>query len=318
MATEPEFDEGDVQGDARYYQRAIIDRNTNLRKGESKMAVVLKSKGGSSSKIAPAKVAPAPKPNLSLPTKLSEPKTSMLDYSWLIYGEKKIGKTSLCAQFPGAFFLMCEPGGKGLRIFQKPVAKWTDLTGYLDLLEKGGHGFKTVVVDTVDKCYERCWEFMLKKLCIEHPHDENDFGKSWGLIEGEFVRQMTRLLNLPMGTVFISHAAEKEVKTLEGEKFDRIEPTMANQAKKFLTGIIDTWAYYGYAGGSRQLVLDGDDFIGAGTRLQENFRFTDGSRVRRIDMGSGPAEAFSQLREAFENKLEAPEPLKKKLTISKK
>ncbi len=284
------------------------------------MPVVMKAKGGAATPLARSKPTADTGPALALPKALSEPKTSLLDYSLLIYGEKKIGKTSLCAEFPGAFFLMCEPGGKSLRIFQKPVAKWRDFVGYVDLLEKGGHGFKTVVVDTVDKAYERCWEHMLIKLCITHPHDENDYGKSWGLIEAEFVKQMTRLLNLPLGVVFISHATEKKVKTLDGDEFERIEPTMQNQANKFLTGIIDTWAYYGYKDGTRQLVVDGDDYIGAGTRLQENFRHTDGTRVKRIPLGDSPKEAFAALQAAFANKLKAPAtaPAKTaKLTIKK-
>lgn len=283
------------------------------------MAVVLKSKGGDKSTPIARTAKPEAGPALALPSTLSEPKADLLDYSLLVYGEKKIGKTSLISQFPKAFFLMCEPGGKSLRIFQKPVAKWQDLVGYINLLEKGGHGFRTVVVDTVDKCYERCWEYMLVKLCITHPHDENDYGKSWGLIEAEFVRQMTRLLNLPMGVVFISHATEKKVKRLDGEEFDRIEPTMANQANKFLTGIIDTWAYYGYADGKRVLVLDGDDYIGAGTRLQENFRYTSGARIKRISLGNSPQEAFAALQAAFANKLVSPvaAPVKTKMTIKK-
>lgn len=281
------------------------------------MAIVMKAKGGGGK--APAPKAALPKRLLSLPSAASEPKKSMLDYSWLIYGEKKIGKTSLCAQFPEAFFLMCEPGGKSLRIFQRPVGHWSDLVGYVDLLEKGGHPFKTIVIDTVDKAYERCWEYMCKKLCIEHPHDENDFGKSWGQIEGEFVKQMTRILNLPMGAVFISHAVEKEVKNLLGEKFDRIQPTMANQANKFLTGVIDIWAYYGYDGSKRILQLAGNDYIGAGSRLEENFRRPDGGRVDKIPLGGSAKEAYANVVKAFENKLGAvaAAPVKKTLVIKK-
>ncbi len=90
-----------------------------------------------------------------------------------------------------------------------------------------------------------------------------------------------------------------------------------------MRSIIDTWAYYGYSDGTRQLVIDGDDYIGAGTRLQENFRYAmpHGGRVRRIDLGESPKEAYAALEAAFNNKLKAPvevAPKKKLLVVSSK
>ncbi len=43
-----------------------------------------------------------------LPTQRSQIAESLEDYSMLIYGQKKIGKTTLLAEFLEAFFLMFE------------------------------------------------------------------------------------------------------------------------------------------------------------------------------------------------------------------
>lgn len=271
------------------------------------MPIVRRPQGAPLAKPAarPAVARPAPL-QLALPTQRSAPKTNMLEYSWLIYGEKKIGKTSLCSQFPDALVLLFEPGGRALRLFKREVNLWSEFVGYIDLLLAGKHNFKTVVIDTVDQAYDRCFEHMCRKLCIEHPHDENDYGKSWGQIEGEFVKQINRLLNSKYGVVFISHAAEREVKTRSGEKFDRLMPTMSNQANKLLTAVVDIWAYYGYEGEDRVLQIRGDEHVACGSRLEENFNYADGSPIKQLGMGNSAKEAYANLCAAFANKLPAP------------
>jgi hypothetical protein len=261
------------------------------------------SAGGATAKLGVRVRAPALE--LSLPEERSVPSDNMLDYSWLIYGEKKIGKTSLCAQFPNAFFLMCEPGGRALRIFQRPVSAWPEFVGYVDMLlsKKSKHGFRTVVIDTIDQAYDRCFEHMCVKLMIEHPHDENDYGKSWGQIEAEFVHQINRLLQSDLGVVFISHAVTRKVETASGEKFDRLMPSMPGQALKFLTATVDIWAYYGYDGSKHVLRLRGNDYVSAGVRNEENFLHTDDSQVELVRMGNSSKEAFSNLQKAFKNEL---------------
>lgn len=241
---------------------------------------------------------------LSLPTKRSKPVQDMLQLSWLIYGAKKIGKTSMCARFPDAMCLMCEPGGKSLEIYQRPVPSWKHFTGYLDLLLEGKHNFKTVVIDTVDELYDRCFEHMCKKLVIEHPNDEKDYGKSWGLIGDEFVNQLKRLLESKLGVVLISHMKFADIEKPDGEIFKTIVPTVSNQGQKFLTAVIDIWACYKYVGEHRYLEVRGSDFIGAGVRTEKNFLHPKSKKpIRRIPMGNTADEAYHNLREAFFNRL---------------
>lgn len=245
---------------------------------------------------------------VELPTEPSIPSDNLLDYTMFIYGEKKIGKTSLAAQFPDTLFLMFEPGGKALRIFQTPVNNWAEFVAYVDLLE-ADQRFQTVVIDTVDIAYNMCFDAMCKRMGIAHPTDENDFGKSWGQIENEFVSQMTRLLNLPKGVLLISHSVEKEVKTRFGQRFNRVTPTVPTQAYRYLTGVVDIWAYYGYENQGRALTIAGNEYIEAGCRLEEHFLTTSGERVRKIPMGSSASEAYANLVSAFNNRQETPDGL---------
>lgn len=236
-----------------------------------------------------------------LPDKPSTPLQTLGGYTMLLYGEKKIGKTTLCAEFPGALFLMFEPGGKALRIFQEPMNSWLKFTRFVDLIIKD-EKFKTIVIDTVDFAYDDCLICECKKLGIEHPSDAG-WGKGWASVKSEFSRQIRKLLRSGKGVIFISHQREVEIETRSGKKFHRKTNTMTGQGKETIEGLIDIWANYDYVGEGRYLTVLGDDYIDAGNRCKENFKYTDGIKIRKIYMGNSPKEAYTNFINAFNNKL---------------
>lgn len=258
----------------------------------------------------------------ALPEELSEVSNNLWDYSILLFGEKKIGKTDLTAQAPRTFHLMFEPGGKAQRIFQRPVPTWKAFRGYLKNLKKDKgrtRRFDTVAVDTVDMMYLRCFEHMCQKLGMEHPADEA-YGKGWAAIKDEFLKGISDLLSLDKGVILISHAMDKKMKMRGGEEYDKVMPTLANQGREIAEGMVDLWFYYGYSGTARVLTIAGSESIGAGHRLKTNFRYSDGTPVREISMGDSAEEGYANLIAAFNNQMEAPVAEKKKtgVTILKK
>ncbi len=295
---------------------------------EEKQMPIVKRKmpaGNKNKKI--ARVSDGPVLDLTLPTERSTPSTRMGDYTTLLFGEKKIGKTSLTAQYPKTIHLMLEPGGKALTILQRPVGSWKEYLGYVKLLKKD-KSFATVSVDTADILYAYCFEYVTNKMGIDHPADEA-FGKGWKAIRDEFERGVMALINTGKGIMFISHATEREIKMRDGATYDRIQPTMAGQARDVLEGLVDLWFYYGYDGSRRTLTIQGSDHIGAGHRLENNFKTPDGAPVTEIDMGGSAAEGYANLVAAFQNKYtprkrkEDDEPTtvvkkKKKLSLKKK
>lgn len=284
------------------------------------MAIALKI--GSGDKPKPVK-APL---NLSLDTEENIPPADMRRYSWLLYGNKGIGKTSLASRFEGAFFLALEPGIKGLRVRGKPVPDWDHFVGYVDLLVKENDPKMTVVVDTVDLVYDHIYDWECKRLKIDSPRDENDFGATWRKIRKTFRQQVERLMLLPGGVVFISHDTEKEV-TLVGEagsfQTDRVQPTIAKQGLMEIEGIVDIVGYYGYDGNDRCLWLDGSQTRVAKCRPEEHFRVkgSPDKRVTRVPMGHTSQEAYNNLKKAFDNQqlteTAAPPKVKNKMTIGK-
>lgn len=244
------------------------------------------------------------KVTVSIPKRPSKVCTDFRLYSVLIHGEKKIGKTTMWAHEEGAFFLELDPIQLSLAIRQKHVPSWSHFVAYIDLLEENPSDVKTVIVDGVDIAYQLCFNWSCVKMAITHPHDENDYGKSWNFIRAEFETAMLRLLSLNeqgIATRFISHSKWAEVKTRGGGKVDKLIPFMTSQAEEVLNGRIDIWAAYTYDGNKRVLILEGSEEIGAGHRCDGRFLTPDGEAIQEIFMGKSSKEAYNNLLEAFNN-----------------
>src|SRR5574344_936599 len=96
--------------------------------------------------------------DIELPPEYSEPVTEIGDYTFLIYGSKKIGKTSLASQFPKALAFMFEPGGKALRLLQLACPSWSHFKQALAKITSK-HMYQTYIMDTVSVAYDRCMEY---------------------------------------------------------------------------------------------------------------------------------------------------------------
>lgn len=241
---------------------------------------------------------------ISLKTEKSEPSNNLGDYTLLLYGEKKIGKTSLCNEFPEAAFFFFELGGKGLRVYDHLCPNWDTFLVYVDLLEKTDK-FQTVVIDTVDLAYLRCYEYMGRKDHWDHPNDNNDFGRTWQSIKTEFIVTMDRVLATGRGVIFVSHAEEAEFAERGGTTYKKIIPSMPKQVREYLRGFVDIIAYFGYEGEDRLLTIQGSDRVDAGNRVSEHFiANSNGEFVHSIPMGRNAREGYESFLSAFNNEQE--------------
>jgi len=234
-----------------------------------------------------------------LPTERSKPSESLGDYTWLIFGEKKIGKTTLTAQMGEVLHALTEPGGKALSLYPAKIDSWRKFRKMVRKLKKDKQ-YDTVVLDICDPLYGMAEDYTCEKLAIPDLAAE-DWGKGWREHRKEFEREIRGLLNLGKGVVFISHAQEQEIETRDGKTYDRVMPTMHKRMRELIEGIVDVWAYYGYDGKRRVLQILGDDHVSAGHRLEGRFQTPDGRPLRIIDMGRSAAEAYENIVSAFNN-----------------
>ena len=176
-------------------------------------------------------------------------------------------------------FLTTEPGTKGLYIFEYNAddggcREWGFIRAAVDMLEKTDR-FKCVCIDTVDRAYDMCLDWVCKERNIDYPgtdeYGQQDYGKSWKAVKGEFLSIVHRILQSGRGLYFTSHAREQEVKTRSGDKYTRIYPTMSSQARTVVEALVDFFFYGEYMRApdgttKRVLITEGDEVVWAGAR----------------------------------------------------
>lgn len=238
------------------------------------------------------------KESFALATARSTPVADLGGYVILIYGEKKIGKTTLTSRFKDTYHMMFEPGGKALSIFQDAYSSWARVKRAVGLLETDKR-FGTVTWDPVDVAFKLCERWVSREMGIEHPSDA-EWGKGWSRLRDEFTLTLNRLTGSGKGVVLISHDTVKEIKRRNGDTYNVITSTMPGMARDIVEGMVDIWAYYGYDGERRVLHIRGDDTLSAGHRLKNHFTWK-GTPVRIIDMGNSEEEAYERFMACFNN-----------------
>lgn len=208
---------------------------------------------------------------LKLPTARKSPLTALVDFSVLLYARPKFGKTTFFSTFPDALFLTTEPGTKGIEIFEfnadgGGVTDWSVMLQAVKLLERSKR-FKNVVIDTADEAYALCSEHVCKRAGLEHPHDANDYGKTWNKISRQFRDALFRIQRTGRGLYLTSHVKESTIDHAGGGSFTRIAPSLTGQAEKTILAFVDMIWYGEIVQDQRRLILtDGDDLVTAGSR----------------------------------------------------
>jgi hypothetical protein len=186
---------------------------------------------------------------MTLPKEKKKVDFSMSNLSALIYGIPKVGKSTFCSNAPDALFIATEAGLNHIECYSQNISNWMDFLSVChDLSESDEHGFKTVIIDTVDNLYQFCSDHVLKMWSaktgkqIDHETDM-DYGKGFALVRAEFLRVMTKLSQCPFGLILTSHAVDKELDTRTG-KIARTAPSMSNQCAKVVSPIVDLILYF--------------------------------------------------------------------------
>jgi hypothetical protein len=232
-------------------------------------------------------------------------------YSYLVTGEKKIGKTSWAIEGCEELVIQIDKPQISKPIREVMVKDWPHSIRVVDSIEelaarKGRSGFpyQRIVVDGAGEWYAMCQTAVCRHFGIGHPQDEG-YARAWHKLRDDFTDAVNRLHRLQdavgCGLVFIAHAEWKEKKTREGGKVERLVPNLASRCEEILNGKCDAWFTWDYYGSHRIMVVQGDETTGAGHRIDAQFWTTDGRRVQEIYMGESPKEAMERFTTAFNN-----------------
>lgn len=279
---------------------------------------VLPSRGPSS---APAQTAP------KLTLAAISTKGNRLPNRYILHALEGWGKTSLAAQFPKPVFLQSR-GETGLETLidagQLPetahfpeAMTWADLMAALNLLTVEDHGYKTLVIDTLNG---------VERLCHEHVC-ARDFDGDWtdkgflGYMRGyelaladwrEFLDRLDRLRERKgMLVIALCHTKVATFKNPDGPDYDRFQPDM--HAKTW--SLSHKWADVVFFGNFETVVINAkgkeEQNISkrgkgaGGTRrvllTQRAASYDAKNRLglpECLDMGSSPQDAYRALIEA--------------------
>jgi hypothetical protein len=157
-------------------------------------------------------------------------------YRVLVYGTEGIGKSSFAAGAPDPIFICSEDGTDHLDVARFPrIQRWSDIFEAIEVLEKGGHPYKTLVLDTLDWAEPLLW----RQLCTAGKKDSiEDFGygkgytaalKEWQVLLGRLDQLQTKT---GMNIVLLAHAQKKTFKNPLGEDYDRFELKLNQKASE--------------------------------------------------------------------------------------
>jgi len=211
--------------------------------------------------------------------------------SFLIFGDKKSGKTSNAVKFPKPILLAFEKGYNMLSgVIAQPINKWSEalkvkkqLLSDVESVNKGDKKetvFKTVIADTADIAYDLCESHILAKEGVEYL-DETESKRGYKAVEKEFDTFFQEIVKAGYTLVVISHSETRQIKE-NGEKYDRTQPTVDKRGLKVLARLVDVIAYstseFNEDGSTNMtLYMRGNKFLEAGSRnkyMSEKIPFT--------------------------------------------
>ncbi len=159
----------------------------------------------------------------------------------LVYGVEGVGKSTLGAGLPEPLFICAESGTEQLDVARLPEPRaWSEVLGALDELAAGGHGYQSVVVDTVDWLEPLLWDH----LCSKHKWSSIEapgYGKGYVEALGEW-RQLLRRLEAVrargMHVLLLAHATVRRVSPPDLEPYDRYSLKVNEKA----AALVREWA----------------------------------------------------------------------------
>ncbi len=207
---------------------------------------------------------------MALPKKRSSVETNHLKHSYLIYGDAKVGKSTLASKFGDdehdkVLFFATEAGHKFLSIYKwetekgKAPTTWEHFLQCLNEFAKDDD-FKCLVVDTASHLVTWCIQYVLTQRDVKD-ESEGQYGDVFRRITREFKRVINQLGQLNKGIIFIAHEAPKK------KEDDLTYPDLPEKYENLFLGLVD-YIFYCYVDfeGNRHIRTKGNHRVVAGDR----------------------------------------------------
>ncbi len=187
----------------------------------------------------------------------------------------KTGKTTIASKFSKALLLAFEKGYAALPgVKAAPINRWSEFKQVLKQLksDEAHDVYKTIIVDTADIAYDLCEKYICNLNEVTKIGDV-PYGGGYGQAKREFDEALRSIPQMGYGLVLISHAQDKTFTDEDGNEYNKIVPTLANQPRLVVDRMVDI---LGYA----RPVEDSEGNIKTLLFLRGTPRFEAGSRFK--------------------------------------
>lgn len=185
---------------------------------------------------------------------------------YMFYGGEGTGKTTLAAHAPDPLFLDIEDGSGQLPVARYSFrdgdgghvpANYADVLAAIDDLTNNPHGFKTLVIDTLDRLEALIHAHMVTRDGIKNGKgsiEDYGYGKGYNMAVDEWRAFGLRLDRLrtgrKMNVVLLAHSAVRTFKNPTAEDFDRYQLRLNEKAGGFLKEWADVTGFVCFEDGA--------------------------------------------------------------------
>ena len=160
----------------------------------------------------------------------------------LLYGVQGVGKSTFGAMAESPIFVPIEDGLADIDCERFPLAeKYADVLATLATLYTQEHGYRTVVVDSLDWLERLIWSEVCRKRGVESIEDIG-YGKGFAFALTQWKEVLAGLDALRnergMAVILIAHAQIERFNNPETDAYDRYAPRLQKQA----SALIQEWA----------------------------------------------------------------------------
>lgn len=143
----------------------------------------------------------------------------------LLHGVEGVGKSTFAANAPAPIFLCSEDGTSQLDVARFPTPRfWDEIGQGIHALTQEDHGFKTLVVDTLDWLEPLIWEHVCRAGGKSNIEDFG-FGKGYVMAVDTWRSFLARLDNLvrtrKMNVILLAHSTVRKVDDPQTGAYDR-------------------------------------------------------------------------------------------------
>lgn len=163
----------------------------------------------------------------------------------MLYGRNGSEKTRTAATAPKCFLIdIEEEGTKSIRGYDNvdvfPAKSWKDIVHAYWFLRAGGHGYESVVLDTLTMMEKLCMKRVLRESSDRDPGRDPRLAqfKEWNKLATMMGEQLLWYRNLPMHVVFVVQERTIELESGD-ETISYTVPDLSKSARGTATSCVD-------------------------------------------------------------------------------